>query len=859
MSLNINNSNLPITNRPIKVAKTNYSQDLTNNTETLTEIKNSNTNNTSSNNKILSINDIPYTLPINQKEKKLIEINQNKFQKRILKEFILYCNQNHLDKNDNSILFEFLENKNKQIKKFLQEQFEKIPEKSKKLYSLNELTNKINDINTKMESNNHIIDLNNELSTILDDENYYVSDRFLKDLQTIFPDELPKDLHYNNANFSKKLFRESPYEKLISDEQESEDLRTKNYLKQIQSKLNELASKATLENNNHQNEILTIISDLEKNPLDYNNLTTKDLTVLNKLDQYRNIIDPDNIINLYMNIIKESNVDTYINTLRSKNKEIKMELKQDQKSLNLKLDQLKKELDTTKDPKQRSKILNDIYGLRTFINSSNALILDYQTQYQQLQEKRIKDYSSEPVTETPILDVDNKLSDLISSKTLTRKKLSEIRADRFNEQNDNSRVFPEYSFDDVTDQNGKIDTSKTLLKSKLNPEGTIINISKDLMSSLFKQKEDGTIDLSFKQNLYGDCYLLSSIDYIFNDPELFLNFLNNLEEENNEDGSKNLIIKFSLSPQKDPALCLDSLNDSKNLFSGKNIDLKIGSLNSNQDVAKDPNNVFKVKIPFKKNMNQYKPVFKLIEEENKAKSESVIFNVIEEAYTIKRLDECLSDFDNAENFIKAQKKSVKLDNFALPYPDINMLRKELQDLQSGSVEFKSIISKIFSNINYLGDYIDNYYINNPSSNLFKTRKIATVIHIYQNYNSKNNLALQNITNSETSNIISNGNPFTVVEHFIPNLNEIRPDYYKNFESLNSFREEKDTPKILKENFLYSICNAITHNFRTNDSAQMLIPSHQYNIAREINDSVFLVNPHNNKTVFETTKKVLDLF
>ena len=69
MSLNINNSNLPITNRPIKAAKTNCSQDLTNNTETLTEIKNSNTNNTSSNNKILSINDIPYKLPINKKEK----------------------------------------------------------------------------------------------------------------------------------------------------------------------------------------------------------------------------------------------------------------------------------------------------------------------------------------------------------------------------------------------------------------------------------------------------------------------------------------------------------------------------------------------------------------------------------------------------------------------------------------------------------------------------------------------------------------------------------------------------------------------------------------------------------------------
>ena len=80
MISNINNTNFSNTNNSIKTTKPNCTQDLNNNSQLSTEM-NHNSPENQHNNSILSINDIPYTLPINRKEQKLIEINQNKFKK----------------------------------------------------------------------------------------------------------------------------------------------------------------------------------------------------------------------------------------------------------------------------------------------------------------------------------------------------------------------------------------------------------------------------------------------------------------------------------------------------------------------------------------------------------------------------------------------------------------------------------------------------------------------------------------------------------------------------------------------------------------------------------------------------------
>lgn len=105
-----------------------------------------------------------------------------------------------------------------------------------------------------------------------------------------------------------------------------------------------------------------------------------------------------------------------------------------------------------------------------------------------------------------------------------------------------------------------------------------------------------------------------------------------------------------------------------------------------------------------------------------------------------------------------------------------------------------------------------------------------------------------------------------ISTLVPNLNKIKPNFYDNL-NYTDFKELQDATditsdqaqKILKDNFIHYTSLGIIHNFRTNNENQVIIPFHQYSIDRKFNESLFMVNPHNNKTVFETTKKVIDLF
>ena len=157
-----------------------------------------------------------------------------------------------------------------------------------------------------------IIELNDKLSKILNDQDPPITIFFLQELQTVFP-ELSKDLHYNNLSSidkTKKFFSIKDNQKLniILDTIKSENLRTKNYLKQIQSKLNELASNATIENKSNQEEIVKCLKTCQeyqqKIKSNETNIDRSNIIFLNKIDQYKNIIDSDNIQSLYILYIK---------------------------------------------------------------------------------------------------------------------------------------------------------------------------------------------------------------------------------------------------------------------------------------------------------------------------------------------------------------------------------------------------------------------------------------------------------------------------------------------------------------------------------------------------------------------------
>lgn len=90
-----------------------------------------------------------------------------------------------------------------------------------------------------------------------------------------------------------------------------------------------------------------------------------------------------------------------------------------------------------------------------------------------------------------------------------------------------SREHTEYSFI----QQG--DSEKAKLVTPSHPDGVIVgnNLSQKTLNNLLKLKENGTVDLSLKQRLIGDCYLLTAMDQILHKEDDLIDFLSCFSEE----------------------------------------------------------------------------------------------------------------------------------------------------------------------------------------------------------------------------------------------------------------------------------------------------------------------------------------
>ena len=157
-----------------------------------------------------------------------------------------------------------------------------------------------------------------------------------------------------------------------------------------------------------------------------------------------------------------------------------------------------------------------------------------------------------------------------------------------------NREFNEYKIDQSTITNPN---AKAKMSFPFEDEPTELNISNKTLGLLFNQNDDGTLDLSFKQGLIGDCYLLTSLDIIFSNQDFMKEFLQSLKEESYTDESgneqKKLVITFN----------------------------------------KGFDNEYQVKFNIKDQEIEQKGLFA----DEKAKTKSPIINIFEEAYILQMI------------------------------------------------------------------------------------------------------------------------------------------------------------------------------------------------------------------------------
>ncbi len=157
-----------------------------------------------------------------------------------------------------------------------------------------------------------------------------------------------------------------------------------------------------------------------------------------------------------------------------------------------------------------------------------------------------------------------------------------------------NREFNEYKIDQSTITNPN---AKAKISFPFEDEPTELNISNKTLGLLFNQNDDGTLDLSFKQGIIGDCYLLTSLDIIFSNQDFMKEFLQSLKEESYTDESgneqKKLVITFN----------------------------------------KGFDNEYQVKFNIKDQEIEQKGLFA----DEKAKTKSPIINIFEEAYSLKMI------------------------------------------------------------------------------------------------------------------------------------------------------------------------------------------------------------------------------
>lgn len=399
------------------------------------------------------------------------------------------------------------------------------------------------------------------------------------------------------------------------------------------------------------------------------------------------------------------------------------------------------------------------------------------------------------------------------------------------------RVFTEYSLA-ASEADGK---AKLVTPSY--PDGFKLNISQDTMENLFTTDEKGCLNLAFEQKNYGDCYLLSALDSIMDDEEMMIKFLNNFEEVPEVDEGGNETGKTKLQ---------------------FNIKLENGESLS-VPIARDKNGKILTKG--------------VLSQEKQTKADSPIVNLMEEIYTIKRMNDIANELDLMPNNLKNIKEIQTFKNLV---QEINSGNYDIKTVEDINNTFKRIMKKLksksFDKIQkdsidrkklsyYLGrrmtQYVNDHEIAfaNPNEGKFieyLVNRYCTINNALVSFNENSNILSENFLNGGMVADVIN----TLVEDkksmTIPNSYVMRD--FTDIKSISMQREDFSFSTLGYNRFSNSLGGIeLVYKQSQYNNLNNLIAMHALEVSGMVDGDIQWINPWDNRKINTVQLAALEIF